>query len=111
MTGAAWIEFRFGQGRGAQLSHMVVVAFAILNVVGFLAYGFIGVVFSNGWIEGDDGEVFLYYGSSDTRAHVATTTLGRLLDYALHTPEDGLRSAASVEQRLAVIRRNRERSP
>lgn len=67
------------------------------------------VVFSNGWIVGDGGEVFLYYGSSDTRTHVATTTVERLLDYALHTPEDGLRSAASVEQRLALIRRNRER--
>jgi 4-O-beta-D-mannosyl-D-glucose phosphorylase len=66
------------------------------------------VVFSNGWIPGDRGEVFLYYGSSDTRTHVATTTLERLLDYALHTPEDGLRSAASVEQRMALIRRNRE---
>jgi len=43
MTGAAWIEFRFGTGLGAQLSHMVVVVFAILNVVGFLAYGFIGI--------------------------------------------------------------------
>jgi len=53
--------------------------------------------------------VFLYYGSSDTRTHVATTTLERLLDYALKTPEDGLRSAASVEQRLRLIRRNRER--
>ena len=43
MTGAAWIRFRFGNSRGAQLAHMVVVLFALINVVGFLAYGFIGI--------------------------------------------------------------------
>lgn len=43
MTGAEWIRFRFGSGRGAELSHLVVVAFALLNVIGFLAYGFIGI--------------------------------------------------------------------
>ncbi len=43
MTGAEWIRFRFGDGRGAQLAHLVVVLFALVNVVGFLAYGFIGI--------------------------------------------------------------------
>ncbi len=43
MTGAEWITFRFGEGKGAHLSHLIVVAFALLNVIGFLAYGFIGV--------------------------------------------------------------------
>lgn len=43
MTGAEWIKFRFGEGRGAHLSHMIVVLFAIINVIGFLAYGFIGI--------------------------------------------------------------------
>ena len=43
MTGAAWITFRFGEGRGAKLSHLIVVVFALLNVIGFLAYGFIGI--------------------------------------------------------------------
>lgn len=43
MTGAEWIKFRFGTGRGAQLSHIIVVAFAIIGVIGFLAYGFIGI--------------------------------------------------------------------
>lgn len=43
MTGAEWIKFRFGNSRGAELSHLVVVAFALLNVIGFLAYGFIGI--------------------------------------------------------------------
>lgn len=54
------------------------------------------VLFSNGWIAGGDGRVFIYYASSDTRMHVATSTIDRLVDYCLHTPEDGLRSAASV---------------
>src|SRR5688500_14682426 len=43
MTGAQWITFRFGEGRGARLAHLVVVLFALLNVIGFLAYGFVGV--------------------------------------------------------------------
>ena len=43
MTGAEWIRFRFGDGQGAKLSHLVVVLFALINVVGFLAYGFIGI--------------------------------------------------------------------
>ncbi|OZC01329.1 glycoside hydrolase family 130 protein [Rubricoccus marinus] len=65
------------------------------------------VTFANGWILDDDGAVLIYYASSDSRLHVATSTLGRLVDYAQHTPEDALRSAASVEQRLDLIRRNR----
>ncbi|GBD01151.1 Sodium/glucose cotransporter [bacterium HR18] len=43
MTGAEWITFRFGTGRGARLAHLIVVLFAIFNVIGFLAYGFIGI--------------------------------------------------------------------
>ncbi|MEJ2274871.1 MAG: glycosidase [Woeseiaceae bacterium] len=54
------------------------------------------VVFSNGWIRNDENEVFIYYGSSDTRMHVATSTIDRLLDYCINSPQDGLRSAASV---------------
>jgi 4-O-beta-D-mannosyl-D-glucose phosphorylase len=50
--------------------------------------------------------VFIYYGSSDTRLHVATSTVDRLLDYVLHTPEDPLRSHACVEQRYALIAKN-----
>jgi 4-O-beta-D-mannosyl-D-glucose phosphorylase len=64
------------------------------------------VVFSNGWVARDDGELFVYYGSSDTRTHVATTTVDRLLDYVINTPPDGLRSGRCVEQRCALIRRN-----
>ena len=64
------------------------------------------VVFSNGWVAREDGQVFIYYGSSDTRLHVATTTIDRLLDYVLHTPEDPLRSYTCVEQRYALIEKN-----
>jgi 4-O-beta-D-mannosyl-D-glucose phosphorylase len=64
------------------------------------------VVFSNGWIEGKRGEVFIYYASSDTRLHVATSTVSKLLDYVLHTPSDPLRSHACVEQRNALIEKN-----
>jgi 4-O-beta-D-mannosyl-D-glucose phosphorylase len=53
-------------------------------------------VFSNGWISDDNGDVYIYYASSDTRMHVATSTIDQLVDYVINTPEDGLRSAASV---------------
>ncbi len=68
------------------------------------------VVFSNGWVTRDGGEVLIYYASSDTRIHVVTSTVERLLDYALNTPEDGGRSAACVAQRCDLIRRNLELS-
>ena len=64
------------------------------------------VVFSNGWIEKENGVVLIYYASSDTRLHVATSTVPRLLDYVLHTPADPLRSYACVEQRYALIDKN-----
>jgi 4-O-beta-D-mannosyl-D-glucose phosphorylase len=65
------------------------------------------VLFCNGWIRRGNGEVFIYYGSSDTRTHVATTTVDRLLDHVLNAPEDPLRSGACVEQRLQLIEKNR----
>ena len=64
------------------------------------------VVFSNGWVARKDGSVFIYYGSSDTRMHVATSTIDRLLDYVKNTPEDGLRSSVCVEQRIKLITGN-----
>ena len=64
------------------------------------------VLFSNGWIADDDGTVFIYYASSDTRMHVATSTVDRLVDYCLHTPEDGLLSASSVQLLKDQIDRN-----
>ena len=68
------------------------------------------VTFSNGWVCRSDGAVFIYYASSDTRCHVATSTVDRLLDYVMNTPEDGLRSAASVAQRIELVRRNLSRA-
>lgn len=64
------------------------------------------VTFCNGWIDNDQGEVFIYYASSDTRMHVATTTTAQLIDYALNTPADGMRSAASVAVRNQLIDAN-----
>lgn len=72
-------------------------------------YEYIGdvmnVAFSNGWIE-REGKVFIYYASADTRLHVATTTVEQLLDYCLHTPEDGLTTSASVEKINALVAKN-----
>jgi 4-O-beta-D-mannosyl-D-glucose phosphorylase len=64
------------------------------------------VVFSNGWVARDDGRLFIYYASSDTRCHVAVTTVEKLIDYCKHTPADPLRSAACVRQRIDLIDRN-----
>ena len=88
------------------------------------------VAFSNGWIveekplsnsplkgedslslgegrgEVDTRRVFIYYASADTRLHVATTTVDQLLDYCLHTPEDGLTTSASVEKIKALVAKN-----
>ncbi len=66
------------------------------------------VVFSNGMVARENGEVLIYYASSDTRCHVATTTVDQLLDYVISTPEDPLRSSACVEQRCAMIHKNLE---
>ncbi|ASU33410.1 glycoside hydrolase family 130 protein [Mucilaginibacter xinganensis] len=64
------------------------------------------VVFCNGWIKDDDGRVFIYYASSDTRMHVATSTVDKLLDYVINTPADGLRSALSVKTIYKIIAAN-----
>ena len=65
------------------------------------------VVFCNGWIKDDDGTVFIYYASSDTRLHVATTTVDKLLHYVINTPADGLRSASSVKTIYNIIDNNK----
>lgn len=67
------------------------------------------VLFSNGWIADEDGKVFIYYASSDTRLHVATSTVERLVDYCLNTPADGLRTGASVQAVNALIDHNLNR--
>jgi 4-O-beta-D-mannosyl-D-glucose phosphorylase len=64
------------------------------------------VAFSNGWIARDNGELLIYYASSDTRCHVATSTVERLVDYCKNTPSDPLRSAECVKQRITLIERN-----
>ncbi len=66
------------------------------------------VVFTNGAIARENGDVYIYYASSDTRLHVATTTVDRLVDYLFNTPGDPLRSVKCVEQRCELIRKNLE---
>lgn len=66
------------------------------------------VVFTNGAIARDNGDVYIYYASSDTRMHVATTTIDKLVDYVFNTPEDPLRSPDCVQQRCELIRKNLE---
>lgn len=66
------------------------------------------VAFCNGWIKDEDGSVFIYYASSDTRMHVATTTVDKLIDYVTNTPADGLRSAASVDTLNTIINNNKK---
>lgn len=65
------------------------------------------VAFSNGWIMDDDGRVLIYYASADTRLHVAVSDVDRLVDYCMHTPEDGLTTSASVETIKRLIEKNR----
>lgn len=64
------------------------------------------VVFSNGWIADEDGKVFIYYASSDTRMHVATSTIEKLLDYVINTPPDGFSSAETVKTLIDIIDKN-----
>lgn len=64
------------------------------------------VVFTNGAIVNENKEVFIYYASSDTRMHVATTTVDKLIDYVFNTPEDPLRSPLCVQQRCELIKKN-----
>ncbi|MCI8640151.1 MAG: glycosidase [Coprococcus sp.] len=66
------------------------------------------VVFTNGAVARENGDVYIYYASSDTRMHVASTTVDKLEDYLFHTPKDALRSADCVKQRRALIGHNLE---
>ena len=65
------------------------------------------VAFSNGWIADSDGRVLIYYASADTRLHVAVSSIDRLIDYCMNTPEDGLTTRASVETIKKLIAKNR----
>jgi len=62
----------------------------------------VSILFANGWVKRADGSVLIYYASCDTTLHVAHSTVDRLVDYCINTPEDGLRSAACVQQRIAL---------
>ena len=64
------------------------------------------VLFTNGWIVDEDGKVFIYYASSDTRMHVATSTVDRLVDYCMNTAPDGLRTGETVRRLNELIDRN-----
>lgn len=67
------------------------------------------VLFSNGWIADEDGKVFIYYASSDTRMHVATSSVERLVDYCMNTEPDGLRTGLTVERLNKLIDKNTNR--
>lgn len=66
------------------------------------------VAFTNGAIVRENGDVYIYYASSDTRLHVAATTIDKLMDYTFNTPSDPLRSVDCVKQRCGLIRKNLE---
>lgn len=66
------------------------------------------VIFCNGWIEDADGTVYIYYASSDTRMHVAVSSVEKLVDYVMHTPEDTFTSAGSVQAIIGQVDRNKD---
>ncbi|WP_238857893.1 glycoside hydrolase family 130 protein [Poritiphilus flavus] len=65
------------------------------------------VLFCNGWIADEDGKVYIYYASSDSRMHIATSSLEVLVNYCKHTPEDGMNTTSSVESIMALIEKNK----
>lgn len=124
-TDKGWIHIAHGVRNTAAGLRYVVYAFAtsledptkvIAEPGGFLIAPLGGervgdvsnVVFTNGAIARDNGDVYIYYASSDTRLHVATTTIDKLTDYVFNTPSDPLRSVKCVEQRCDFIRKNLE---
>ncbi len=66
------------------------------------------VLFSNGWIADEDGTVFIYYASSDLKMHVAISSIEKLLDYVINTPEDGFTSDSSLHTVLDNIEKNEQ---
>ncbi len=69
------------------------------------------VVFSNGWIADEDGTVFIYYASSDTKIHLAKSSIERLLDYVINTPEDGFTSLTTINTIMEMVEKNKSSSP
>ncbi|MDE7326843.1 MAG: glycosidase [Lachnospiraceae bacterium] len=124
-TGCGWIHIAHGVRNTAAGLRYVIYAFAtdleepwkvIAEPSGFLIapkgperVGDVSnVVFTNGAVAKENGEVYIYYASSDTRLHVAATTIEKLVDYVFNTPKDPLRSADCVKQRCAMIQKNLE---
>ncbi len=124
-TGRGWIHIAHGVRNTAAGLRYVVYAFAtdlkdpgkviaepsglLIGPRGAERTGDVSnVVFTNGAIARENGDVYIYYASSDTRVHVATTTIKKLEDYVFHTPSDPGRSVKCVEQRCGLIRRNLE---
>ena len=124
-TDRGWIHIAHGVRNTAAGLRYVIYAFAtalddpsrvIAEPSGFLIVPYGGervgdvsnVVFTNGAIATPDGKVYIYYASSDTRLHVASTDIERLTDYVFNTPSDPLRSADCVRQRVGFIRKNLE---
>ncbi|RYE17531.1 MAG: glycosidase, partial [Sphingobacteriaceae bacterium] len=66
------------------------------------------VVFSNGWIADEDGKVYIYYASSDTRMHVATSSINQLVDYVINSPEDKFTSAETVKSISKLVQQNQQ---
>ena len=124
-TDKGWIHIAHGVRNTAAGLRYVIYAFAtsledprevIAEPSGFLI-GPLGeervgdvsnVVFTNGAIARANGDVFIYYASSDTRMHVAVTTIDKLKDYVFNTPQDPLRSVECVAQRCDLIQKNLE---
>jgi 4-O-beta-D-mannosyl-D-glucose phosphorylase len=121
-TGEGWLQLAHGvRGTASGLRYVLYAFMTALDEPWRLTYepgGYLlapsrkecigdvmNVTFSCGWIE-RGGDVYIYYGSSDTRCHVATSTVERLVDYCQNTPRDPLRSAACVAQRVALIEKN-----
>lgn len=124
-TGKGWLHLAHGvRNTAAGLRYVLYLIMTDLNDITKVIYKPAGyfmapegeervgdvsnVLFSNGWIADADGKVFIYYASSDTRLHVATSTIDKLVDYVTKTPSDGLRSAASVQAINNIIDRNME---
>ena len=122
-TGRGWIHIAHGVRNTAAGLRYVIYAFAtaledparviaepggyLIAPMGDERVGDVSnVAFTNGAIAAPDGQVYIYYASSDTRLHVATTTIDRLVDYVFNTPADPLRSADCVKQRCDFIDRN-----
>lgn len=122
-TEKGWVHIAHGVRNTAAGLRYVVYAFAtalddparvIAEPGGFLIAPYGGervgdvsnVVFTNGAIVDKDGKVYIYYASSDTRLHVASTDLDRLTDYVFHTPSDPYRTSDCVRQRVDFIRKN-----